>query len=344
MRFDLNDEQRAIKQAVHELCEARFDPAALAGDKPRDDPFWPELTKSGWSQLAVPQRFGGQGAGLLELTLVLEELGYALAPAGFLGNAAACVLVGAASDAQQERWLPAMASGERRAAFGQARGRGAVLLDAKGASLAVVAGDLVADVMDPLPELRPAEPLDVTRQVSRIEMHGGERLGGDLQAALDRAEVRLAAELVGVAQHAMELAVEHAQHRQQFGRPIGAYQAVSHRCADMLVLVESARSAVLSAAWTADHAAESLPFAASVAKVAAATAAWQVCASSLQVHGGMGFTWEHPIHLFMRRAAATTRLLGSVDEHLDRIAAQNGLGQRDAAGVAAPREAVPVAG
>src|SRR5438309_2904490 len=134
----------------------------------------------------------------------------------------------------------------------------------------------------------------------------------------------------------MELAVQHAKQREQFGRPIGAYQAVSHRCADMLVLVESARSAVLSAAWTADHERAGLPFAASVAKVAAVKAAWHVAGSALQVHGGMGFTWEHPIHLFLRRAAASSRLLGSVDQHLERIAALSGLGA--GAPQPAPRE------
>ncbi|HZU76391.1 MAG TPA: acyl-CoA dehydrogenase, partial [Dehalococcoidia bacterium] len=157
------------------------------------------------------------------------------------------------------------------------------------------------------------------------DLSDAERCSGDPAAAVDCVEVLVSAELVGVAQRAMELAVEHAQQREQFGRPIGAFQAVSHRCADMLVAVEGARSAVLSAAWTADHEPERLAFATSVAKVTAADAAWQVTTSSLQVHGGMGFTWEHPIHRFLRRAAMSGRLFRTVDQHLDRLATLGGL-------------------
>jgi alkylation response protein AidB-like acyl-CoA dehydrogenase len=171
--------------------------------------------------------------------------------------------------------------------------------------------------------------IDVTRRLHRVEPREQEALAGEaLEGALDRVEVAIAAELVGVAQRALDLAVEHALTRQQFGRPIGAYQAVSHRCADMLLEVESARSAVLFAAWTADHDDANLPLAASVAKVAAAQGAWQVAASSLQVHGGIGFTWEHDCHLLLRRAAATARLLGSMEWHLERVAALRGLGAR----------------
>ena len=114
----------------------------------------------------------------------------------------------------------------------------------------------------------------------------------------------LAAELTGVAQRTMEMAVEYARDRKQFGRPIGSYQAVSHRCAQMLLETEGARSASYYAAWTADAETESLPAAASMAKAYASDAAWRVAASSLQVHGGIGFTWEHDLHFFLKRAKA----------------------------------------
>jgi alkylation response protein AidB-like acyl-CoA dehydrogenase len=329
VRFDLDDEQRAIKNAVHDLCEAGFDAtAANRRDDTRPDEFWSELSASGWTQLSVPQRAGGQGAGLLELSLVIEELGYALAPATFFGNAAAGLLVAASQhDKHRERWLPGIASGERRAAFGQLQRDGTGLaLDAEGAAIAVLMNDGDAVVVDPVPAgLEVADGIDLTRRMHRVDTTSGEPLHVERPGAADCVEILIAAELVGVAQHAMELAVEHAKQRQQFGRPIGAYQAVSHRCADMLVLVESARSAVLSAAWTADHEPLGLPFAASVAKVAAVNAAWHVAGSALQVHGGMGFTWEHPIHLFLRRAAASSRLLRSADQHLDRVASLTGL-------------------
>jgi alkylation response protein AidB-like acyl-CoA dehydrogenase len=334
MRFDLTDEQRAIKDAVHELCAARYDPAAYTGEQRANDTYWPELTKSGWTQLAVPHNLGGPGAGVLELALVIEELGYALAPATFLGNAIAGLLIASAQhEEQRRRWLHGIASGKARAAFGMLRREGdATIIDSSGAALLVLAGPQHVVVVDDIPtHLEPLDSLDVTRELHRLPRVSAEPLGGDLAWARDAAEVLLAAELTGVAQHALEMAVAHAKERQQFGRPIGAYQAVSHRCADMLVLTESARSAMLSAAWTADQDPAALPFAASVAKVTAAEAAWRVTTSALQVHGGVGFTWEHPMHLFMRRAAATSRVLGSVGAHLERIAELNGLGSREQA-------------
>ena len=331
MRFDLNDEQRAIKQAVHDLCESHYDLATAhrTADGEHTDKLWPALTASGWAALAVPAEFGGQGLGLLELSLVVEELGYALSPATFFNNAAAGVLIATSGGAeQQRRWLPGIASGEARAAVGIATRDGAPLvLDGEGAALLVMLSPEAVRLVDAADsDQKPVSSLDLTRQMTRVTSARANVLPNDAQPALDRVEVLLAAELLGVAQHAMELAVAYARQRQQFGRPIGAYQAVSHRCADMLLMVESARSAVLSAGWTADHEPERLPFAASVAKAVAADAAWQVATSALQIHGGIGFTWEHPIHLFVRRAAVSSRLLGSVDHHLDRAAHLAGLG------------------
>jgi len=332
VRFDLNDEQRAIREAVHDLCASRYaiDVAQRAANESADDTLWPELAKSGWAGLGVAQAHGGQGLGVVELALVVEELAYALAPAAFLGNAAAGLVVAAAgSEQQQERVLPGVASGERRAAFGMLDARGdAMLLDPDGAAVYVVAsGDraLIADPGTQRPES--LQSLDLTRRLIKLVEVDGEAMTRGVRRGVDQVEVLVAAELVGVAQHALDLALEHAKQRQQFGRPIGAYQAVSHRCADMLIEVESARSAVLSAAWTADHDPDGLAFAASVAKALAGDAAWHATASALQIHGGIGFTWEHPIHLFLRRAAASARFLGGVDEHLDRAAELGGLGE-----------------
>ena len=118
----------------------------------------------------------------------------------------------------------------------------------------------------------------------------------------------------------MEMAVEYARERKQFGRPIGAYQAVSHRCAEMLLETEGARSPRCCAAWGADHEPESLPLAAAMAKACASDAGWKVTASSLQVHGGIGFTWEHDLHFFLKRAKADAHLYGSAAEHRERVA------------------------
>ena len=124
----------------------------------------------------------------------------------------------------------------------------------------------------------------------------------------------------------LEIAVEYARDRQQFGRPIGAYQGVSHRCADMLREVESSRSTVLWAAWAADSEPETLPLAAAMAKAQASDSGWNVPASALQVLGGIGFTWEHDLHFFLKRAKVDGALFGSAAEHRERVAELSGLG------------------
>jgi alkylation response protein AidB-like acyl-CoA dehydrogenase len=142
--------------------------------------------------------------------------------------------------------------------------------------------------------------------------------------------VALATEITGVAQRALEMAVDYARERKQFDRPIGAYQAVSHRCADMLLQVESSRSMSYYAAWAADSEPESLPLAAAMAKAYASDAGWRVTTSALQVLGGIGFTWEHDLQFFLKRARVDGRLYGSPRELRDRVAGSIGL-SREAA-------------
>jgi hypothetical protein len=169
-------------------------------------------------------------------------------------------------------------------------------------------------------EIEPFEAMDRTRRFARVRTDGGEPLGGDHLAAADRIATALSAETVGVAQKAMEMAVEHARDRKQFGRPIGSYQAVSHRCAQMLLEVEGSRSGAYYAGWCADAEPESLPAAAAMAKAYSSDAGWRVCGSSLQVHGGIGFTWEHDLHFYLKRAKTNAMLFGSAREHRERLA------------------------
>ena len=176
-------------------------------------------------------------------------------------------------------------------------------------------------------EIAEQPTIDSTRRFSRVSASGGEPLEGDVMPALDRIEVALAAELVGIAQRTMEMAVEYAKEREQFGRPIGTNQAVSHRCAQMMLEVESARSTTLYAAWTADHEPGSLPLASSMAKSYASDAGSNVTTSSLQVHGGIGFTWEHDLHFFLKRARTDRHLFGSPRSHRERVATLAGLGE-----------------
>jgi alkylation response protein AidB-like acyl-CoA dehydrogenase len=327
VNFDFTDDQQAIKRTANELLTARFKPERvreLSEEGRHDEEAWKEMCELGWAGIFIDEDRGGQGLGIVELVILLEELGYALAPVPFLSNAAAgLALEHAGSDEQKERWLPGIASGEARGTVavlkdGEARlvpdadsAEVIVLLSADGSGTVVEASEA---------EVEPFDAMDRTRRFARVRAEGSDPLPGDAQGALDRIVTALAAETVGVAQKAMEMAVEYARERKQFGRPIGSYQAVSHRCAQMLLEVEGSRSASYYAAWCADAEPESLPAAAAMAKAYSSDAGWRVCGSSLQVHGGIGFTWEHDLHFFLKRAKTNAMLYGSAREHRERVA------------------------
>jgi alkylation response protein AidB-like acyl-CoA dehydrogenase len=331
MNFDFSDDQQAIKRTAHELLEQRFKPERLrelAESESYDDEVWGELGELGWPGIFLEEAHGGQDLGTEELAILSEELGYALAPVPFLSNAAAgLVLAEAGSDEQKERWLPGIASGETRGTVGVvSNGEATLVPDADSAEVIVLLeGDSGTVIEAGSAEVEPFKTIDLTRRFGRVRANGGEPLAGDPGPARDRMAVVLAAELVGVAQRAMEMAVDYARERKQFGRPIGSYQAVSHACAQMLLEVESARSTTLYAAWTAESEPESLALAASMAKAYASDAGWRVSAASLQVHGGIGFTWEHDLHFFLKRARTDGQLFGSAGEHRERVAELAGL-------------------
>ena len=169
------------------------------------------------------------------------------------------------------------------------------------------------------------EGLDPTRKLYTVRFDGVEAtpLGAD-EAAIERANhaiaVAVAAESVGVAQRTMEMAVAYAKERKQFGRPIGAYQAVSHMCAQMLLETEGARAVTLYAAWALDHEPSSAALASSMAKAYASDAGWRVPGQALQVHGGIGFTWEHDLHFFLKRGKANAHAWGDARWHRERVA------------------------
>jgi alkylation response protein AidB-like acyl-CoA dehydrogenase len=327
MNFDFTDDQQAIKRTANEMLAARFKPERvreLAEAGEYDDAAWNEMSELGWAGIFIDEEHGGQGLGIVELVILMEELGYALAPVPFLSNAAAgLALQLAGSDEQKERWLPGIASGETRGTVGLLRdGEARLVPDADSAEVIVlIAPDGATQVVErSAADVEPFETMDRTRRFARVRADGGEQLAGDHLAAADRIAAALSAETVGVAQKAMEMAVEYARDRKQFGRAIGSYQAVSHRCAQMLLEVEGARSGAYYAGWCADAEPESLPAAASGAKAYSSDAGWRVCTSSLQVHGGIGFTWEHDLHFFLKRAKVNGLLYGSAREHRDRVA------------------------
>ena len=301
MNFDLSDDQRTIKSTARELLAARYPLAevrrlALEDERGFTDAQWDEMVALGWPEIAE--------LGTVEMIVVAEELGYALAPtplqstwvAGLLGASlsgaarGAVVIDGVAADA----------------------GAADVLVDWDGA---VVAGATV----------KPVRSLDPTRRMFRVS--GGSRESAEVDVARARlqATVMNAAESVGVAERTMAMAVEYAKERKQFGRAIGSYQAVSHMCAQMLLEVEGARSAVYWAAWALDHEPETAPLATACAKAYAGDAGRRVPRAAVQVHGGIGFTWEHDLHFFLKRGEANAHAYGSGAAHREQIAALAGL-------------------
>jgi alkylation response protein AidB-like acyl-CoA dehydrogenase len=334
MNFDLNDEQQEIKRTAHEFLASRYKPEKvrkLAEARSYDDGLWKEISDLGWPGIAISEDDGGQGLGMVELAVLLEESGIVCAPMPLLGSAGAALVISAAgSDAQRSEWLPKLASGEATGSFGGfADGTSTLFCDLPTADVVVTfdgEGALVAPVSEVQSE--PFEAIDATRSYGLVSEAAGERLPGDVDAGRDRVAVAIAAELTGVAQRTLEMATEYARERQQFGRAIGAYQAVSHRIAAMLLATEESRSLTYYAAWTADAEPESLPMAAAMAGARASDAGWEVPSSALQVLGGIGFTWEHDLQFWLKRGRVAGRMLGTPRDHRERVAELSGLGSR----------------
>jgi alkylation response protein AidB-like acyl-CoA dehydrogenase len=361
MYFDLTDEQQAIKSTAHDFLASRFKSERLreiaASDDGTDPDGWTEMAELGWAGLALPEEWGGQGLGIVDLAVLFEEMGYALAPSPLFSNTIAGLALSlCGSDDLRERYLRPLAAGELRgtpalwdagapATIGdftmaaRADGDGVVLegektlvMDAAGADFFLVATSdgkrhLVESGADGV-TVTPETGIDPTRRFSSVRFDGVKvataatlpGAGADYYPVFQRICVALAAESTGIAQRTMEMAVEYAKDRQQFGRPIGAYQAVSHRCAQMLLETENARSAVYGAAWAADAEPRSLPLAASMAKAYAGDAGWRVPDASIQVHGGIGFTWEHDLHFFLKRGRSNAAIFGDSKWHRERVA------------------------
>jgi alkylation response protein AidB-like acyl-CoA dehydrogenase len=322
MNFDFTEDQHEIKKTARDLL-ARRSPLAkvreAAESKTYDSALWAELVELGWPGIAIAEEHGGQGLGAVELAILSEELGYAVAASPFLATVATAEALGVAgTPEQQARWLPLLASGEATGAIGAV---GGLVPDADAAGVIVLIGDDgVARVLARSDaDVTPVDSIDPTRRAARVS-GDGEALGGDSAAAIDRATVAVAAELVGVSQRALEMTLAYVKDRRQFDTPVGAYQAVSHKCAQMLKDTEGARSATYFAAWAADAEPERLPEAASLAKAAASDGGRDVTASAIQAHGGIGFTWEADVHWLYKRAQVDAAFLGGSGTHRARLA------------------------
>lgn len=375
MDIKLSEDQIEIARQARRFCE-KESPVEFVRDMFEDergftDAIWAKMVEMGWTAMCIPEVYGGLEMELMDLAVVLEEMGRGVIPGPFFSTVmlAAEAVMKAGDDGQKERYLSGIAIGEIRGTLALheadggadpgyiqmkagANGDGFVLNgtklfvpDAHTADFLVCAARteegndpaqgitfFIVDAGANGVSISLLPTMDGTRKLCAVEFKGvkvgpegilGETHKGwdALRPVLQRAQVGLCAECVGGAQQAMEMATEYARVRIQFDQPIGAYQAVKHRCAQMFVEAESSRSVLYWAAWAQDHGdPEEAERAASVAKTYCSEAFRNISASAIQVLGGTGFSWEHDIHLYIKRAKANEVALGDPVYHREQIA------------------------
>jgi alkylation response protein AidB-like acyl-CoA dehydrogenase len=313
MDFIFSAEQEQLREAARavldEFCKPGRIRQAISAPRPFDGVLWDQIARLGWLGILAEKEEGG----LVEASIVLEELGRALAPVPYLPTLLA---VRALEQAGQHDVAEELCSGRQT---GAAVWRDQLAVGDPEAHVAVRVTSWTVSLMQPAKFC--AEPsMDRTRSVAWISDDG--RTVGDRDDAddlLGRGAVGTAAMLLGGAQRVLEMSTEYALTRQQFGRPIASFQAVKHHAANMLVDVEAMRSLVYWAAWCIDQNHSDAPIAASAAKAWCADAGPRVIATGLQIHGGIGFTWEHDLHLFIKRANLDQVTFGAAKYHRDRL-------------------------
>ena len=313
MPIGISDDHEALRATARRFLESRCPPhvprAYLEAETEELPPFWDELAGQGWLGLAIDERYGGQGYGFVELAVVLEELGRAMAPGPFLPTVlAGAVIQDSMSDGEKADWLPRLVDGSTPAAVMLT---GNPVLGGGVARLLVSPGQLHES-----PSAQSVPSLDPTRRLATME---GGFFGAGPERWHDIAAVLFAAEAVGLAGWCLDTASSYAKVREQFGRPIGQFQAIKHKCANLLVAVEQARAVVWDAALAlgdAEEAALPAAVAASIAFDAAADAAKEC----VQILGGIGFTWEHDAHLYLKRAMSIRQLVGPTSAWRQRVA------------------------
>ncbi len=375
MELEFTDDQDELRDGVRSVLErecpigtvrAIVEDGAETAAK-LSDALWKQMVDLGWPALTIPEEHGGIGLGAVELAVVAEELGRAVAPTPFVPTVAqfAAVVAEAGSEGQQAAYLGAVAAGELRGALALVEtgsidpadlqatatpqgdswvlsGRKRAVLGATAADeIAVVArvagtqgDDGVAVFVVPGADLmlEPTNALDATRPVADVVLDGAavsaDRLLGEpgaataraVRRAVEQAVVILAMECVGTCQTIFDVTLDYAKQREQFGVPIGSFQAIKHKFADMLILVERARATAYFGALTIAEDDERRALAASTAKAAAGDCQDRLTTEGIQIHGGIGYTWEHDMHLYVRRAKTDAQLLGTAAEHRARIA------------------------
>jgi len=311
----VSEERELLRETVAALVDKHAPPAAvreaMASERGYDESLWTLLCEQvGAAALVVPEKFGGAGGELADAAVVLEELATALVPTPLLGNTLAELALLAADEPDADA-LEGLAEGTKI---------GAVVFDES----YVVNGD-IADVVVAADGAKlsrwttftahPAHTMDLTRRLSEVKRQDATDIGADPGLA-DTAAILIAAEQLGAATKCLDLTVDYTKNRVQFGRPIGSFQALKHRMADLYVAVQSARAVVN------DAISEPSVTSAALARVAASEAFTKVAAEAVQMHGGIAITWEHDIQLYFKRAHASAQLLGPPREHLRRLEAE----------------------
>ena len=374
MDIGFTEEQELLRASARRFleneCPTAFVRHRMAEPAAMTDVFWQQLADQGWFGILFPEEAGGSGLGLVEMTVLMEEMGRAVMPGPFFST----VLLGGAailevgSQAQQQEWLPRIAAGSAKVslawtepnarwdaagivATGRETAGGFVLSGTKlfvadahlsdavvvavrtrdgstmedGVSLFLVPKDAAGFAVTLLPTI------DETRKLCEVRLDNvavpaaallGEKHGGwpPLSRVLDRATVALCAEMCGGAQQVLDMTTAYAKIRLTFGKPIGSYQGVKHRAADMLVDVENAKSLTYYAAWAIDEGLAEAPLAVSMAKAYTSDAYRKVAGAGIQLHGGIGFTWEHDLQLYFKRAKASEVAFGDATWHRERVA------------------------
>jgi alkylation response protein AidB-like acyl-CoA dehydrogenase len=373
MNFGFNDEQELLRSTARKFFENECgsDTVRRLMETPEgiSPDLWTKIAEQGWLGLVFPEAYDGMGLGLVDLVVLMEEMGRAVVPGPYFST----VLLGglavleAGSEAQKKEWLPKIAAGDKRVALAWMEpsaqlGPAGVTLTAteKGGRYTLSGTKLfvhdahTADALVVAARTRPGAgaegvslfllpretsglrvtllpTMDQTRKLCEVTCAdvtvGADALLGaagagwaPLGRVLDRATVALCAEMCGGAQKVLDMTVEYAKIRQAFGRPIGSYQGVKHRAADMLVDVENGKSITYYAAWALDEGAAEAPLAVSMAKAYVSDAFRRVAAAGIQLHGGIGFTWEHDLHLYFKRAKGSEFTFGDATHHRERVA------------------------
>lgn len=354
MDFDLSDDAKTLREAARRFLDAEAGPAvarrAMDGDAPHDAALWAKVVDQGWPAARVPEALGGLGLGADEACVLAEEVGRSLAPVPLLSTMAAIeALLLAGTEAQQAAWLPKLASGEAigciawaegasspaampatRLEGGRVHGTKSPVADGRSASLAIVtvaSPDGPAMALVPLQapgvSVTPVESLDLVRRSAALTFDGAaaEPLGtaADWTRLCERLAVLHAWEALGTAAAAMEMTLAYARERQAFGLRIGRYQSVKHKLADMYIKGELARAHALHGCWAWGSDAPELAQAAAAARVASLDALRFTAEEAVQLHGGIGFTWEHDCQFYYRRNRQVAAALGSRNHWADRL-------------------------